>query len=99
MHIRKIESDNESLHRSLESSKAQIEDLRKLVEQLKVQVRTLESEVILITEESQSIIQEWNRVRQRIIEENSRLQAVSQDRLIEIERKSSENGKLMLRVA
>lgn len=69
------------------------------MEALKAKVRSLESEIILITEESQAIIQEWNRERQRISEENARLQAISQDRLVEIERKSAENGKLLLRLA
>jgi chromosome segregation ATPase len=97
--LRRLRSDLESQKRELETKTRQISDLESKQEEYLRRIRALEQEVTFITEESQSIIKEFSIEREKLKMENDRLESICIDRLMEIERKSFELGKLLIRLA
>ena len=69
------------------------------IEKLKKRIKEMENQFDQLELEYKRIIEDWTRERQRIHEENQRLEFISRDRLQEVEKKSYENGRLLIRLA
>lgn len=97
--ISSLEFEIRRLEQTVQSQSVELEDLRAVVAELRRKNQQLEKELQMVTEESQSIISEWNIERQKIMTENQRLQSVCADRLTEIEDKSYENSRLLIKLS
>ena len=97
--LRHVRSELESQKRDIEAKGRRISELDSKQEELLRRIKALEQEVTFITEESQSIIREFSIEREKLKVENDRLESICIDRLMEIERKSFELGKLLIRLA
>ena len=75
-----------------EGYKSDIEALRKRIIELEAMYHSIEVE-------SKQIIDTWSKERERILEDNQRLEFIARDRLSDIEQKSYENGKLLIKIA
>lgn len=92
-------SELERLKRQLQEKGRECENIRSDLKESKALVSELEDGYLNLKIEYQEIIKQRDLERNKVYDENQRLQFIAQDRLTEIEKKSWENEKLMLKIA
>ena len=86
-----LEGDNQHLENTIQRLKTAQNGLNAEIDSWREKYKKLEKE-------SREIINKWSREREKIFEENQKLQFIASDRLAEIEKKSWENEKLLMRL-
>ena len=96
---------SQRLTQSLEESKSKVNDLEQIVAKLKDHLtalkksnQTVNLRLRQVEEECRNIISKWSKEREKILEDNQRLEYISRERLAEVEKKSYENGKLLIKL-
>jgi hypothetical protein len=97
--VERLTSKNTKLQDRIEELTTLNKNYMDEIEALKRKLLELENTFTKLELEYKQIIDNWTIEREKILEENQRLQFISRDRLQDIEKKSWENGRLLMKVA